>query len=129
MKIENTYRLYQRALRFGFSGTLVTGLHITIAYAIINVLLPVPWIANGIAFIISTMVSYLLNTIWSFSSQPDGTNFLRFYIVSGVGLCLAMGVSGLAQFCGMNYWNGICAVVLSGPPTTFLLHNFWTYRA
>lgn len=120
--------LTKQALRFALSGLLVTGLHVFIATAFIQTVLPVPSLANGVAFAVATLLSYLINTMWSFSSKLHGKNLLRFCMVSFIGLFLAMSISGAAQYYGLHYWYGIFYVVCTVPPVTFLLHNFWTYR-
>lgn len=120
--------LTKRALRFTVSGVLVTGLHILIASTFMQYVLPVPPLANGFAFVVATAFSYLVNTIWSFSSPLHGRILLRFCIVSIVGLSLAMAVSGAAEYFGLHYLQGIFLVAIIIPPMTFILHNFWTYR-
>jgi len=37
-------------------------------------------------------------------------------------------VARTVEHLGGNHWVGIAAVVLIVPPTTFLLHRYWTYR-
>lgn len=118
----------KQALRFTVSGLLITGLHVIIATTFIKMVLPVPVIANGLAFVIATIFSYLINTLWSFSSPLHGKNLFRFCLVSLIGLILAMAISGAAQYFELHYWYGIGLVVCIVPPVTFLLHNFWTYR-
>lgn len=118
----------KKAQRFAVSGVLVTGFHVLVAAGFIRYILPIPSLANGVAFIAATVFSYLINTLWSFSSPLHGRNLIRFLLVSGVGFVLAIAVSGLAEIYGMNYWFGIVCVVAVVPPVTFVLHNFWTYR-
>lgn len=120
--------LTKQALRFAFSGLLVTGLHVIIATAFIRIVLPSPSLANGVAFLVATVFSYLVNTMWSFSSPLHGRNLFRFCFVSSIGLFLAMAISGAAQYYGLHYWYGIGFVVCTIPPVTFLLHSFWTYK-
>lgn len=118
----------RRAQRFAMSGLLVTGLHVLVAASFIHFVAPRPSVANGIAFVAATIVSYLINTLWSFSSPFRKSSFIRFILVSVIGCVLAMSVSGLAEFYGMSHWVGIACVVAVVPPVTFLLHTFWTYR-
>lgn len=124
----NPIPMKRRVLRFAFSGLLVTALHVVIVTVFIENILPVPSLANGVAFVMATMISYLINTTWSFSRPLYGGNLFRFCIVSFFGLFLAMSISGAAQFYEMHYWYGIGFVVFTVPPVTFLLHNFWTYQ-
>lgn len=120
--------LLRRALRFGASGLLMTALHAAIVTALIETLLPSAALANGVAFTVATVASYLVNTTWSFSSPLRGRNLVRFCLVSTACLALAMGISGAAQLNGLSYWHGIGLVIAVVTPASFLLHNFWTYR-
>lgn len=118
----------RQAQRFVISGLLVTGLHAVVAVAVMRFVLPVPTLANGVAFVTATLCSYAVNTLWSFSSSLNKNNLFRFILVSSVGLFLAVGVSGTAQYYELHYLVGIGLVACTVPPVTFLLHSFWTYR-
>lgn len=121
--------LQQRIFRFGVSGVLVTGVHFLIAVLLIKGARLPPSGANGLAFTAATGLSYLLNTLWSFSGTLRGRTLLRFLLVAAFGLLLTMAVSWTAQQLGLNYLLGIVAVAVTVPAASFLLHNTWTYRA
>ena len=118
----------KRIVRFAFTGVLATILHASIAVFIIEKVVPTPPLANGVAFAIATALSYLLNTTWSFSRPLRGKNLFRFFLVSSVGLLLAMSISMVAEFLGIRYYYGIVMIIFIVPPLTFFLHNCWTYR-
>jgi putative flippase GtrA len=118
----------KKATRFAFTGIFVTGIHTIIAILFVNYFNSNPPLANGIAFIGATLASYTINTVWSFSTRMHGRILFKFTIVSIVGFVLAMLVARIVQGLGFSYLLGICAVALSIPPVTFMLHNFWTYR-
>ncbi|ALI02844.1 GtrA family protein [Pseudomonas sp. FW306-02-F02-AA] len=120
--------LIKRGLRFAVTGLFVTALHAVVAVLLINYVLALPPVANGVAFSVATLVSYVINTSWSFSSRLHGRTLGRFMMVSGAGLLLAMLVAWAAQMAGLHYLLGIGAVALTIPAFTFVLHNFWTYR-
>jgi putative flippase GtrA len=117
-----------RALRFGCSGILVAAFHAVVALALLRYLTLSPALANGAAFVAATILSYSLNTLWSFSSRLTGRTLRRFLSVSVSGLLLAMGIARVAQMAGLADWQGVVAVLLILPPINFLLHHFWTYR-
>jgi len=117
-----------QALRFSVSGVLVTGVHVVVTIGIIRYMLPEPTLANGIAFVIATVFSYMINTLWSFSDQLTGANLMRFSLVSLVGLMLTTLISGIAEYYGLHYMYGIGFVICMVTPTTFILHKVWTYR-
>lgn len=117
-----------KTLRFAISGLFVTGVHVLIATILISFILITPSLANGVAFVVATLFSYLINTLWSFSNPLHRRNLYRFFLVSFIGLLLSISISGAAQYGGLHYWYGIAFVVCIVPAVTFLLHNFWTYQ-
>ncbi|MFL7963172.1 GtrA family protein [Pseudomonas kielensis] len=110
------------------TGLLVTAVHGVAAVLFVHLILANPPLANGFAFVVATVVSYLINTLWSFSSRLHGRTLGRFVVVSIGGFWLAMLVAWVAQRVGLDYLAGIAAVALIIPVFTFILHNFWTYR-
>ena len=123
-----TSGIMARFVRFAATGLLLTGVHTLLATLFIKLVTPIPPLANGLAFASATVLSYLINTHWSFSARPSRNTFRKFLIVSVTGFLLAVLVSWLVQWAGYHYLLGILAVALCVPPVTFLLHNFWTYR-
>jgi putative flippase GtrA len=117
-----------RGLRFALTGLFVTALHALVAVLFIRFIAPEPPLANGFAFAVATVVSYVINTTWSFSARLHGRTLLRFVSVSAGGFLLAMLVAWAAQVAGLHYLLGIGAVAMTVPAFTFVLHNFWTYR-
>jgi len=120
--------LARQAQRFAISGLLATGIHVLVAASFMRFAMPVPSIANGVAFGVASIFSYMANTMWSFSSPLHGSNLLRFVAVSSLGCLLAMSVSGTAEYLGLDYRFGIGLVVCVVPPITFVMHRCWTYR-
>ncbi|MCM2311648.1 MAG: GtrA family protein [Steroidobacteraceae bacterium] len=84
--------------------------------------------ANGLAFSIATLLSYLLNTFWTFRRRATGANALRFWTVALLGLGLTLLLSGAAEAARLHYFVGILLVIVLVPPLTFVLHSAWTYR-
>jgi putative flippase GtrA len=128
MKTNKKISGLKRVVRFAFTGVFVTGIHALIAILIVIYLIPAPPLANGVAFMGATLISYVINTTWSFSSQLQGSTLLRFVVVSIVGFIVAISVSWFMEQQGFNYLIGIVAVALTTPLITFLMHNFWTYK-
>ncbi len=115
-------------MRFGVSGAISTAVHVIVAIALIELFGAGSVLANAVAFCTATPCSYLLNTLWSFSARVHRTSLARFLPVSVFGLLLTTLVARTVEHLGGNHWVGIAAVVLIVPPTTFLLHRYWTYR-
>ncbi|GLC91572.1 hypothetical protein Tamer19_09800 [Cupriavidus sp. TA19] len=116
-----------RLFRFGVSGMIATGIHVAVATQLIWLLHASQVSANGIAFVIANIGSYLLNTIWSFGARPTRDSYLRFLAVSLLGLALTLAISAGAQVAGVGYWVGLAAILSVVPVITFVLHRRWTY--
>jgi len=117
-----------RLFRFGVSGVIATGIHVAVATPLIYLLHASQVGANGVAFIVANIASYLLNTLWSFGAIPTRDSYVRFLIVSLLGLGLTLGISAAAQALGLGYWSGLAAILSVVPAVTFVLHRTWTYR-
>lgn len=87
-----------------------------------------PALANAIAFAVATVVSYVINTLWSFSVALDAATLARFVVVQMFGVALAALVSGGIDSLGAHYLIGIVCVPLFVTPVTYNLHKLWTYR-
>lgn len=118
----------RRLLRFGVTGAGTTLLHAGVALVLITELAAKPPLANGIAFCVATVFSYLVNTLWSFSAPLHGQNLRRFLMVSSMGFLLAMSLAWLAELWGWPPLGGIALVVCVVPAVSFGLHSLWTYR-
>ncbi len=118
----------RRVIKFGVSGVIVTACHTAYAVTAIQLNGWTPPAANGAAFTFGTLISYLLNTRWSFSGQISGRSFLRFWLVCSVGLVQSILLSAAVERAGLAYPVGIALIVLTVPPVNFLLHSLWTYR-
>lgn len=121
-------RILARATRFGFTGLFATGVHVLCAAVLIESFGVRATAANGVAFCSATLLSYLLNTFWTFRRQATRGNAARFWLVSTLGLCLTLLLSGAAEAAQLHYLAGIALVVALVPPVTFVLHSAWTYR-
>jgi putative flippase GtrA len=117
-----------RLFRFGVSGVIATGIHVAVATPLIYLLHASQVGANGVAFVVANIASYLLNTLWSFGATPTRDSYLRFLIVSLAGLALTLGISAGAQALGLGYWAGLATILSVVPVVTFVLHRTWTYR-
>lgn len=117
-----------RLIRFGVCGLSATGLHVGVAVVLISHIGASQFLANTVAFACATCWSYLVNTLWSFSSSLRVRNVWRFITVSLGGAALTGLVSYLAQVAGAGPWIGIAMVICAVTPLSFVTHRRWTYR-
>ncbi len=124
-----------RGLRFGVTGVANTGIHALVAVLCLEgfflgvpALVAGPVVANGVAFVVATAFSYVVNTLWSFSTQMSRRNLQRFLVVAVIGLFAAMALARLAELVGLPPLGSVVLVVCVMPFVNFGLHAFWTYR-
>lgn len=114
--------------RFIVSGALATVVHFAVAAALIELQHAPPALANAVASTVAMLFSYVINTLWSFGGAIGGPTLVRFVIVQVLGVGLAAGVSGTADWLGLHYILGTMCVILFVTPFTYTLHRLWTYR-
>ena len=124
-----------RGFRFGITGLANTGIHALVAVLCLEgFFLGVTWlvagpvVANGVAFVVATVFSYVVNTLWSFSTKMNRRNLQRFLVVSVIGLLAAMALAQLAEWMSLPPLGSVVLVVCVMPFVNFGLHAFWTYR-
>lgn len=86
-----------------------------------------PGIANGVAFIIANLTSYVTNTCWSFEARMKLGNWGRF-VVSLVAWVLTIIIALALAESGYHYLPGIALVIAMFPALTFVAHQKFTYR-
>lgn len=116
-----------RAIRFAIIGVCASGIHTIVAVICIKYFIVLPHWANGIAFVVANVISYIFNTVWSFSTRLSGYTFFKFFLVSVLGFFLTLMIAWCADQLGLHYLIGILCVIFMVPLVTFTLHNLWTY--
>ena len=120
--------LFARLIRFGVVGLGVTALHVLVAVSLVELSLSGPPAANGIAFVVATCISFIINARFTFRSRLTGGTFVRFLFVTGLCGALSTTIAALAEDRGVDYRIGITLVVAIVPILSFLLHNLWSFR-
>ncbi len=118
----------ERFIRFGVVGAGNTLLYTALAAGFVNFVAPWPALANAVAYVICTALSFALNTLWSFSAPLTARALLRFCAVSALGFVMTVAIAQTVDLLGGHYLVGIACVVLVVTPCTFLAHRSWTYR-
>lgn len=116
-----------RILRFAIAGGIATCTHLSVAWLVFNGCVADSAIANVAGFIVANIVSFLLQTHWSFSSKPTLANFSRFSVVSSAGFGISVLVPLLVG--RQHLWLPTLIVVCCIPVCSYIAHARWTYRA
>ena len=115
-------------LRYYLIGILATLMHVLIVSILIENFASGAGFANGIAFVLATIFSYIMNTYWSFQSKMSFTVLCRFWSVAALGCVLAVVISSIAEKLCFHYLIGIAMVMSVVPVISYLLQRNWTYR-
>ncbi|MBL0373796.1 GtrA family protein [Rhizobium sp. KVB221] len=118
----------KRLIKFTISGACATGIHVVIAWVLIEHYATDPAFANGIAFLIATSFSWVANTLWTFDASLGWANVKRFAIATSFMLLISMSIAKSIDLAGFPGYLGIFCVVIALPAITFVVHNNWTYK-
>jgi putative flippase GtrA len=116
------------AIRFGLVGVAATLIHAMVATGLIVRWELHPGAANGAAFIVANLASYVANTCWSFGARIKLDNWGRFVVVSFAAWVLTMAIASAVAEAGGHYLAGIALVIALVPVLTFVAHKKFTYR-
>ncbi len=115
-------------VRFVFTGVVATLTHTAVVLVLMRRFDWPAGSANFAAFVLATLVSYGLNSLWTFNAAMTRKNAVRFALVATFCAALAALLADSAARSGYGPLTGIALVVLVTTPVSFLLHRYWTYR-
>ena len=118
----------KKIIRFIFAGSFVTLIYILSGLFLLTFFSISPVVANGFAFVIANLVSYIIHTLWSFSTKFKKNNFFKFYIVSFCGFLISLIFPAIGQSFNLDKSLAIIVTSITIPLFTFLLHHLWTYK-
>lgn len=116
------------SLRFVLSGIAATLTHTAVVLTLVHWFAWAAGSANFVAFILATLVSYTLNSFWTFNARMTRSTAMRFAGVAAFCASLAALLANGVASEGYGPLTGIGVVVLVITPISFLLHRNWTYR-
>ena len=119
---------YARISKFILAGGFTTGIHLGIVVLLMSFKVCGIEIANGVAYLVSTIFNLSVNTAWSFRQELTRKIIQRYIVVSAIGLLLAMLVAYLNDIYGNHYLIGIAMVVCICPVVTYMMHVNYTYK-
>lgn len=120
----------QQLIRFLLTGGLSTLIHVTTVLAMMHFVSPAPsqTLANGVAFVLANFFSYIVNSLWSFTTPLHGLGFIKFLSVSLTAFLGTLLVAFIAEHVGLTPLAGVVLVVCTITPISFILHRYWTFR-
>lgn len=126
-QLERDHIVVQASIFF-FCGLVAAAAYASTIVALVEALgwhtLP----ATVAGFVNGTLVSYVLNARFTFKAEMDRATFIRFWIVTVIGLGINVTVVEGAQWFGLHYGFGIFGALVLAPAFNFLAHRFWSFR-
>ncbi|WP_405103432.1 GtrA family protein [Micromonospora sp. NBC_01412] len=129
---ERWQKFIHEALKFGIVG----GINTVINYAVFNALALTVFRdgqlkATGIATVVATITSYLMNRHWTYRDRPKSAlrrEYALFFLFNATGLIIELGVLAAAKY-GLGMTSLLALnVAKTGGVLLATLFRFWSYR-
>lgn len=118
---------YQSLIKFGVIGVVNTLMHATLVVLTVEFVRLNPVFANIIAFFITNICSYFMNSYWVFYSKVSILSYFRFLFASATALIGAVFFSSLAEFMEWHYMIGIILISTVLPLVTYFVYKLWVF--
>jgi putative flippase GtrA len=118
---------YHEFIRFGLVGVANTAVHAGIVIALMEAFVPPAFLANGIAFVFANLMSYALNSRFTFRTPLSFLGYRRFLFVSLVSLALTLLITSVVEIVGWHYGVGLAMVILVVPVLNYLVMKVWAF--
>lgn len=115
---------------FAIVGAAATVTHVVAALAARELAHLSPMATNFVGYLCAVGVSYLGNARFTFRRAVlHGPQFLRFVVVSLLGLALTQGLTWLlVERLDWPFWAGLGVVAVAVPALSFVLQRLWAFR-
>lgn len=121
--------LVGRFIKYNFVGSISVGVYFLAVYILIEGYRWGPVVGSAAAFILMTIVSFLLNVRFTFGSSITHQKLFRFSLVSLVGFTLNVVLLFLVvHILSFHYVIGEIVTILIIPMVNFLLNHYWTFQ-
>ena len=119
-------------IKFALVGSVVALIHLSILHLMVNSDLLKPLMANAIAFIISFMVSYTGQSLWTFNhKQHNHKSAASRFLVTQLFCSFALNqglYALLLEFTTLHYLLASVIVLVTVPLATFSLSKYWAFK-
>ncbi|OPA87013.1 hypothetical protein BFW88_20005 [Pseudomonas fluorescens] len=117
-----------RLIKFCCVGVLNTVVHISLVLFQVEVFLLAPPTANVIAFFFANITSYFLNSAWTFKKNISAGVYIKFFIVSLIGLAISWSAVWLATYFQMHYLIGVVVSILLVVIVGYTLNRHFVFK-
>lgn len=117
-----------QVLRFAWIGLAATIAHVSVAAIAIALLSVSVALANALAVLSASLLSYFGHALWTFKAPPTAGSLLRFVAVTAAAAALAALLAALVAKVGASWWTGIAVTAVVVPVFSYCPHRSWTFR-
>lgn len=116
--------------KFGIVGILATLTHATALTILVEIFSLIAWQANGAAFLIALVVTYIGQSYWVFQdTNHTATKSTKFIMVALLGFFLNITIMyAMNELLALHYLIGFFTATLIIPIITFIFNKFWVFR-
>lgn len=118
---------YYQFLRFALVGVANTAVHAGVVILLMETLAPPAAVANACAFIEANLMSYCINSRFTFRVPMSWLGYRRFLLVSLVSLGLTLLITSWVEYMGWHYGVGLVMVVFIVPVLNFMVMKLWAF--
>lgn len=127
IKNNHYHTLLRSFVKFSVTGILNTGIHAFLLWAIVQSQYVSNAVANVIAFSCANLFSYLMNSIWSFGSKISGSKYIRFLMISIVGVIFSYLIMRVGDYFGFYYMISFLIQIAVMTPLNFLFLKLFVF--
>jgi putative flippase GtrA len=122
--------LKMQLVRFGIVGATSALVNFLGVFALVELFSLKPLIANIIAYLIASIVSYVGHYHWTFASNAEHhKSVFKFYIMLGMNLLLNEALYAFFLYVvSLNYQLALILTIVIVPIFTFIVSKLWVYR-
>ncbi|MDR2981955.1 MAG: GtrA family protein [Puniceicoccales bacterium] len=114
-------------IKYFLVGCVSTGIHFICLYFLVEKVLISSEISNVCAFLVANIFSYYLNSVWSFQFSVSKVRYLKFFIVSAIGVVFSYSIMKVCSLLEWHYMIAFCIQVLVMPLINFLLIRLFVF--
>ena len=118
---------FHEFIRFGLVGVANTAMHAGIVIGLMETFAPPAFLANGVAFMFANLMSFVLNSRFTFKIPVSFLYYRRFLLASLVSFVLTLLITSVVEHLGWHYGVGLILVILVVPALNYLVMKMWAF--
>lgn len=130
MKKEVSFFVFSQLVSYGIIGVFGTLIHTGTLWFFVEYLNLNPLSSSIIGFTLSLLISYFLNTKYTFKTKSKRATFVRYCYVSIFGLIINLLILSYFQYyLDGKYMTGQFLAIVIVPVVNFIFNKFWTFKS